>query len=372
MPERRLTRVLVDASNCKPGQGGVRTYTLGLVRALSGLGGFEVVVATSLPADFAPLGVAITTIPSATRKFGARLIWRERSLPRLLEETGADVLLAPVPELPLRHIEVPAIMVVHDVGPLVERGLYGWPRWLRYRAALPRACRSADAVVCVSRATDQELTRAVPQARGKVRVIGQGPQLFGESAGRNGAAASARPFVLYVGSAYAHKNLSTLVRAFAAPGPALEAELRIVGPENDSGSANIRELCARLGIADRVRLAGYVSSDELAQLYRDALVLALPSLYEGFGLTVLEAMNAGTPVVASELPAVREIAGDAAWYVGAPRDPRAWRSALAGVCSAPALRDALRARALQRATRHTWAAAGAQFGALIREVAAVR
>ena len=112
-------QVLVDASILKPGLGGIATYAEGIVRALARRPGVRVTVATSLPERFAALdGVAVVALPAAVRAFGRRLRWRQRHLARLAAQTEADVVLAVTVELPLRRLGVPAVVVVHDVGPL--------------------------------------------------------------------------------------------------------------------------------------------------------------------------------------------------------------------------------------------------------------
>ena len=362
----RPLEVLVDATNLKPGQGGIRTYTVGLIEALAARPELSLVVATSVRevADLGPMRL----VPVSRRTQGpvARALWRDRNLASLARSSGVDVVLTPVPELPLRRLPVPSVIVVHDVGPLVAPTFYSLAKKLRYQAFLPRTCAAASAVVCVSEATLDGLRAATATDPRRCEVIGEGPQLLG-GASEEGAAA---PYLLYVGSLEARKNVETLVDAFATTAPPLPARLVIVGP-TDAGSAEaLRRRLARDGLEERVQHLGFVSPERLTGLYRDAIALVLPSLYEGFGLPALEAMKLGTPVVASDIPPLREVAQDAALFVPSPLDAEAWRSALARICSDGPLRAELSRTGAAAAARFSWAEVGERFSDLLQRVAA--
>lgn len=361
---RRL-KVLVDAANLKPGQGGIRSYTIGLIQALSAQPELSLVVATSVE-EVGELGpMELVRIPPRTQGVAARAAWREQNLASLALSQRAEVILTPVPELPLRRLPLPSVIVVHDVGPLVAPAFYSFPKKLRYQAFLPRTCRLASTVVCVSEATLVGLQAATGIDPRRCEVIGEGPQLLIEA---TDAPSQDGPYVLYVGSLDARKNVNTLVDAFAAA--PVGAKLVIAGPTEASTSRALKARVQRLGLRDQVRHLGFVSPDELAALYRDATAVALPSLYEGFGLPVLEAMLNGTPVVASDIPPVREVAADAVLYVSRPLDADAWREALARICADATLRAELSGRGTEAARRFTWADVGVRFSELLYRVAA--
>ena len=177
-------------------------------------------------------------------------------------------------------------------------------------------------------------------------------------------------YFLYVGSLDPRKNVDTLVSAVIGAEPPLPAMLLVAGPNEGGTSAELNEHVARLGADDRVRHLGFVGPERLAALYRDASALVLPSLHEGFGLPVLEAMLSGTPVVTSDIPPVREVAGDAALYVSQPLDADAWRTALARICADDELRTELAARGVAAGARFSWSEVGRQFTDLLQRVAA--
>ena len=359
-------RVFVDAGNLKPGQAGIRTYTLGVLGALAARPDLHLVVATSVPDELAALDVEIVRLSPRTRNYAYRSLWREVALGRLVERAGADVLFAPVPELPFRRPPCPAVMVVHDVGALVAPSLYGRARWLRFRLALPLACARADAVVCVSAATLGDLRASVSVVESKLVVIGEAPQAWEAPDAESRAGQGS--YVLYVGSLHRHKNLATLLRAFAHDGHSGRARLLLAGPNEPSERRRLQRLAVELGIHEKVLFAGWTQKAELRRLYSGALVVALPSLHEGYGLTVGEAMSVGAPVVASDIPALREVGGDAVLYVSPPDSPSAWSDALATVETDAALREDMRSRGLARASASSWTAVGEKFAAVFRQV----
>ncbi|MGH3025395.1 MAG: glycosyltransferase, partial [Gaiellaceae bacterium] len=212
-------RVLVDAANLKPGQGGIRTYTMGLIRELARDPRLSLIVASSVP-EVADLGTFdLVRLPEYTRSAAGRALWRETNLSILARSTRANVTLALVPELPARRLENPTVVVVHDVGPFVAPAFYSRNKRTRYETVLRHACRRASAIVCVSEATLIGLHSAIGVDPRRCSVIGEGPQLFDGPAGPSTEGAEGRPFFLYVGSLDPRKNVGTLVDAVAGADP---------------------------------------------------------------------------------------------------------------------------------------------------------
>jgi glycosyltransferase involved in cell wall biosynthesis len=177
-----------------------------------------------------------------------------------------------------------------------------------------------------------------------------------------GDAERSAPLFLYVGSALPHKNLKTLVAAFARD-DAPPGRLVIAGPiYAEAERAAIERLQDR---GDRVEYRGFVSTAELADLYCQATCVVLPTLHEGFGLTVLEAFQAKVPMVASRLPVIEEVAGDAAYLVDRPLEPGAWAAALRRVAEDDVLRVSLVERGVSRLQRYSWAVVGERWAQLL-------
>ena len=228
---------------------------------------------------------------------------------------------------------VPTVVTVHDLA--VLRHPEAFPRWTRTYAPLliPRVLRAAHGVIAVSEftATEVELLLRVP--REKIHVV---PNAVDEAFSPDGPRAGG-DYVLAVGTLEPRKNLARAIEAAAQTG----VDLRVVGAPGWGGvearGANVTWL-------------GAVDDDELARQYRGALCVVYPSVYEGFGLPVLEAMACGAAVVTSSGGATAEVAGDAAVLV----DPLDVGAIAAGIETAIAGREALRPRGIERARGFSW------------------
>jgi glycosyltransferase involved in cell wall biosynthesis len=359
-------RILVDAAIVKPQLGGIATYAAGVVSGLAEQDGVSVSVATSVPELFDFPGVDLIELPVRVRGFAARALWRERALARVAAASGADVLFTPTIELPLlRRPPLPAIAVVLDIGPIVAPALHGGAlRRLRYlvaaRVALPRASH----IICISETTRASLERSLGALPVPISVIGAAPRMIPVLA----RAPREPPYILSVGAALPHKNLETLIAAMDEE-PLLELSLVLAGPLDEHERARIEAACARVRRPERIVHRGFVSAQELAELYAGAALVALPTLSEGFGLPLVEAMRAGVPVLASAIPVLREVGGDGAVYVEDPLRPREWAGAVASLLADPDRLARLASAGSELAARFSWPAIGAQIAAIAREIA---
>jgi glycosyltransferase involved in cell wall biosynthesis len=213
-----------------------------------------------------------------------------------------------------------------------------------FRTLVPRSARRADRVLAVSERTRHDLVERYRVAEERIVVT---PNAVDPVFRPNGEAPQRAPYALFVGGIQPRKDPLAAVEALAL----LDGELNlvVVGAEKRGGD-ELRSALRRLGLEQRVELAGHVERDELATLYRGAACLVFPSRYEGFGLPVLEAMASGTPVVAASAGAVPEVAGDAAILVE-PGDPAA---IAAGIERALADKERLVAAGLERARSFSW------------------
>jgi glycosyltransferase involved in cell wall biosynthesis len=254
-----------------------------------------------------------------------------------------DVLHVPGHRGPLLS-PAPLVVTIHDLA--VFRHPETFNRWTRRysRAFLPRLARSATRVIAVSEFTAREAIELLGVEEERVRVIPHGVESPFEP---NGPAAGGE-YVLAVGTLEPRKNLPRVVLAAERAG----LDVRVVG---GAGWGDVG-----------VQSAGYVSDEELARLYRGATCLVYPSLYEGFGLPVLEAMATGTPVVTSRNSAPAELSGGAAVLV----DPLDVDAIAAGIEQAAQRRHELRAAGLARAESFTWEAAAHATVEVYREAAA--
>jgi glycosyltransferase involved in cell wall biosynthesis len=198
-----------------------------------------------------------------------------------------------------------------------------------------------------------------------VVLLGYDPSVFSAEGPREGA--GGEPYAVFAGNVMPHKNLVRLVEAFAAATARGRARLVIRGWGKPRHVRALRERIRSLGIEDRVDWQPYAAADELPRLFRGARMLLLPSLYEGFGLTALEAMASGTPVVAANTSSLPEVVGDAAWLVD-PADPAAIAAAIAGLFADAGLAAELGARGRRRAGLFSWEKTGRAVQAVIRQV----
>ncbi|MBJ7457931.1 MAG: glycosyltransferase family 4 protein [Thermoleophilaceae bacterium] len=347
--------VLVDALALKPELGGIATYVRSVVRELSRRGDIRLTVVTSMPGDFGALeGVDVIEAPESVRSYRSRVIWRERRLPRIIRERRPAVVFSPTIELPLRKLDVPTLMVVHDLGPAQSPAMYGWGRWLRYHSLLRHSLAAASRVVCVSAATEIQLASSIRMDMSKVIVVGEAGGSVHIARETRAPAATGHPFVLHVGALLPHKNFETLMRAFADKSLS-QLELVAVGPVDAGERDRLHALADELGFRDRFHHLGFVERSELEALYRAASCVAIPTINEGFGLPLLEAQVRRAPVVASSIPSLREVAeADSALWVDRPLDPGAWSRAILELTSDERLRQSLVDAGTASASAHSW------------------
>jgi glycosyltransferase involved in cell wall biosynthesis len=261
---------------------------------------------------------------------------------------GLDVLHCTTYRAPLRS-RTPVVVTVHDLAVLRYPELF--PAWTRLygKTSLRPTLRAAVRVVAVSEFTKREVMELAGVPAERVRVV---PNATDEDVFTADGPRAEGDYVLALGTLEPRKNLARLAQATGRLG----LELRLVGAPG-WGSVELN--------GAGVRWLGRLPDDEVAALYRGALCFAYPSLYEGFGIPVLEAMRCGAPVVTSAGSAMEEVAGDAAELVD-PLEPKAIAE---GIRRAIERRDELRAAGLERARLFSWDAAARATADVYREVA---
>jgi glycosyltransferase involved in cell wall biosynthesis len=331
--------VLLDAREAAdPAPRGVGRYVRGLLGGLAGVEGWLV-------------RAPVRGLP------GPEVVHEQIGLGVAAARAGADVLHAPNCFLPLLR-RTPGVVTVHDLAFEAWPGDFAPRTGWKYRAVTPRAVRSAQRVVCVSAWTAGDVARRYGVDRERLRVVPNAPSLpVGNREQPPGG-----PYVLAVGDLRAKKNLVRLVRAFRAlRDQGLEHRLVLAGPDAGGGE----RLRAEVGDAP-VELTGWLDDGALDALLRGADALVHPSLYEGFGIVLVEAMVRGVPVVCSTATALPETAGDAAAYFD-PLDEAALAAALRGVLEDRTLRERLVAAGRERAARFSWARTARETAAVYAE-----
>ncbi len=340
-------RIAVEAWAAAEVPAGRGRYVREVLRAVAALdSGHEWILLCREPWDDLP-GMRWRVVP------GRGPLWQAAA--GVVASREADLLLAPTSYALCGMVTVPSVTTVHDLvafdpelRPPRGAGLE--------RLSLPVAVRRCRAMLCVSDATRRALVERHPAAAAKAVVtpLASGPPFTTARPdpsvlSRHGLE---RPYVLSAATLEPRKNLPRLVEAFAAlPDSLRDAHELVVVGGRGWGTEEVDASLARH--ARHVRALGYVSDDDLAALYASAALVAYPSLAEGFGLPVLEAMAAGAPVLTSDRSSMPEVGGDAAIYVD-PTDVASIRAGLERVLSDPAGRDALAARSRARAAEFSW------------------
>jgi glycosyltransferase involved in cell wall biosynthesis len=304
-----------------------------------------------------------------------KLIWEQRAFPRAARALKADLMHIPYFAPPLRTFGIPTIVTILDVIPQRLPAYRASASQQAYAQLVAGASRHATAVIAISNHCKQDIieTLHIPADRIFVTYLAPDPRL-------RPAAPNAQqelrhkfglkgPFVLNVGGIDVRKNTAGLIEAFAEVYRQLgnpDLRLFIVASPAQIGTSVIfpdwRPLAKRLGVVDQIMCTSLDEAD-LATIYSAADCFAFTSLYEGFGLTPLEAMACGAPVVCSDKTSLPEVVGDAALLVD-PLDTRALSSAMLHVLTSPKTAQELRARGLARAQTFTWERAAAETSAI--------
>jgi len=243
---------------------------------------------------------------------GAGTWWEQTSLRRTATKDGLDLFFAPAYTAPL-GIGVPLAVTIHDISFIAHPEWFRPRERLRRRFLTGRAAAAASVVFTDSEFSRQELEARLHVDRGRIRVIPPGVSTV---ANRPARAATREPLVLYVGSLFNRRRLPDLITAFARGTSDMpSARLVIVGADRTWPKQDLRAAAERCGVAAKIDLRDYVPEAELAELYARASVFGFLSEYEGFGLTPLEALAAGVPIVVLDTPIAREVYGEAAEYV---------------------------------------------------------
>lgn len=338
--------VAIDARDAYASQlRGWGRYELALVRALRGRAG-----------DGLDLLVLERGGP------GPEILFEQIKLPWTLLRARASVVHALNCWLPLVR-PCPGVVTIQDLAFEDWPGDFHPVTGRKYRTLVPLAARSAERIICPSQFTRDDLCRRYGVDADKVRVIP-----LAQALGSGVLELPPGPYILGVGDLRAKKNFGALVRAFVALRREQSIPHRLILAGVDSGAGP--EL-RRLAGSEPLELTGYVSDDRLDALIQGAEMLVHPSLYEGFGLVLLEAMTRGTPVIAARATALPETGGDAAAYFDAGRDGGAQelREVLGSLLADPEERKAMVRRGRARATMFSWDRTARETAAVYRELA---
>ena len=370
--------VLLDATAIPADRGGVGRYVDELAAALAAVGTPLSIACQRRDADhFGTLAPAARVVPVTPRLVGraARMAYEQTGLPRLARRVGAQILHSPHYTVPLAS-PVPVVVTLHDAL------FFSHPQWHSavkgrfFRTWTRVALRRAAECIVVSEATRTELVRAAGADPRRLTVAHEGvsadrfyPPTPGEiTALRASLGIGDRAYVAFLGTLEPRKNVPALIRGFTAAvaGRSDPPVLLLAG--GSGWDHDVEPALAAVPPGVQVRRVGYLPAELLPGFLGGAIVVGYPSLGEGFGLPVLEAMACGAAVLTTDRLSLPEVGGDAVAYT--EPDAVAIGSALAGLFDDPARRRELSRRAITRAAGFTWAEHARRCREVYRRVAA--
>lgn len=364
----RRPHVVIDALQVHERPTGVALASLEYLAELAKKDrGFRFTVLVSQPDLFEFLiGVdAWRVVPCVEAGGGVlrKAIFTQWGLPRLLAQLEADLLHSLQFVTPLRA-PCPVVATVHDMAWRLHRSTIEQPRRSYYRFLVPRCLAKAAAIVTNSDATAQDVGRCLPGLAARVSATPFGtptwlaPYCTGE---RDKRATNHRPYFLFVGTLEPRKNLVNLLAAFAEFLIVAKKELPdssdlprlVLAGTNGWQMTDIEAAISDFAFPEQLIRLGYQEREQLASLYAGALALVFPSLYEGFGLPILEAMSMNLPVMTSARGAMAEVAGEAAILVD-PLDTGSMSQAMLKLAKDHRWRDLLAKKGVQRSHQWSW------------------
>jgi glycosyltransferase involved in cell wall biosynthesis len=289
--------------------------------------------------------------------------WTQARLPFDILKYQPDVLFMPIQQLPiLRPAKTKTVAVVHDLAWHYYPEQTKYKDWLLLHAFTAQAVHQADAIIAVSHATANDIAQVYGRTK-QVQVVHHGvnheffrpvqeeleQQASWENLARDFRNLK-RPYLLFVGQIQPRKNVIRLIEAFEQLHTEQPELQLVIAGSHGWLQQPIEQRAAQSPYAAHIHMLGRVSDEQLRSLYWHAELFVLPSLYEGFGMPVLEAMASGCPVVTSQTSSLPEVAGEAAILI----NPADTQSLLSGIKTAQTEKAELRQRGLQHAAAFTW------------------
>ncbi|GAX37971.1 glycosyltransferase family 4 protein [Nodularia sp. NIES-3585] len=283
-----------------------------------------------------------------------RLLWTQFQLPQIYKNLKSRLLFSPLPEAPLNS-NCRFVVMSHDLIPLRFPKRFS-PLTPYHRYYIPQVLKQAQHIICNSQATAQDIIDFYQIPASKITSI---PLAYNRQHFRplKEKLVENRRYFLYIGRHDPYKNLNRLIAAFAALPNRGEYELWLAGPIDARYTPTLETQVAELGITEQVKFLNYVSYSELPKIINGAIALVFPSLWEGFGFPVLEAMACGTPVITSNLSSLPEVAGDAAILIN-PYNIGEITEAMQIIAEDMQVRSHLSTQGINRANQFSWEKTG--------------
>ena len=337
---------------------GISTYAFNLFPHLKSLN--PTLLASRQIENFNCYSVPANLTPEqGTKGNFSRILWTQLQIPKIYRKLQSNLLFSPLPEAPI-FSGCRYVVTVHDLIPLrFPRRFSPLTNYNRY--FLPLVLQQAEHIICDSESTAKDVVEFFDIPDNKVTPV----LLAYDENNFRFLGLQTRNYFLYIGRHDPYKNISSLIKAFAGLPNYREYELWIGGTPDKRFTPTLKVLAEELGISDRVKFLEYVSYTELPRIINQAIALVFPSLWEGFGFPVLEAMACGTPVISSHLSSMPEVAGNAAILIDAYNIGEI-TAAMQNIIEDEKLRSQLRAAGLARAKLFSWEKTGEATAAILQ------
>jgi len=361
-------RIGISTSVIQRGQTGVAQYLFALLRGFLPYAGEHHFILFVLKEDvplfaFAEEKMQVVPVPESFRPPVKNILWHQSALPQLTGDHGLDVLHVPSYRRMLWPRPCPLVATIHDLAPFHVPKKYSASRMFYGRVVARQLAQRQDAIIAISENTARDVRQFFGVQPSRIHVIHNGlehDRFFPRSREQAQAEMSQRhqlrqPFFLYVARLeHPGKNHVRLISAFNQFKSATGSDWQLVFGGGDWHGADAIHTAARQSpFASDIRFLGFVSNEELPNLYRAADVFVYPSLYEGFGMPPTEAMACGCPVICSTRGSLGEVVGDAAAVVD-PEDADSIAAQLRLLATDPRLRERLREAGFARAKQFDW------------------
>ncbi|OBQ40383.1 MAG: mannosyltransferase [Anabaena sp. MDT14b] len=280
-----------------------------------------------------------------------RLVWTQFQIPKIYQNLKSQLLFSPIPEAPL-YTNCRFIVTAFDMIPLRFPNRLS-PLTTYHKYYTPEVFKQAEHIICISESTANDIIQFYQIPSHKITPI----LLAGDNSHFQFLNLPTRNYFLYIGRQDPYKNLQRLITAFSALPNRNDYELWLAGPYDQRYSPLLEIQTQELGISHLVKFLNYVSYNELPIIINQAIALVFPSLWEGFGLPVLEAMACGTPVITSNVSSLPEVAGDAAILIN-PYNPGEITAAMTTIINDSETRKQISEKGLRRANQFSWEKTG--------------
>jgi glycosyltransferase involved in cell wall biosynthesis len=358
-------KVLIDATGITRKKAGVGVYARNLIDKLIAAGTmhlFLVVQDDDPDFDYADLAhVTVLKMPARwLRMIPLRVLFEQTVLPLLIRKYRVDVVHSLHYSFPLFRFGVPAAVTIHDMTSLLMPEVHKGLRMRYHSFFIRRACRWADGLIFVSRSAQSDFIARVGTPRGVSAVVYHGIGKTFQPAHDEAAIARVRDryglpsrYVLYIGTVEPRKNLERLVQALATVMPSDPDLSLVIAGMMGWHQEHLPRLIESLGLKSHVYFPGFIAEEDKAHLITGCTLFVYPSLYEGFGLPVLEALASAVPTITSNISSLPEVAGNAALLVD-PKDTAALAGAMRAILSDPVLVSELCGKGPEQAKKFTW------------------